>query len=51
MDNYSALGYVLEAMKNLDYTKEQIKEMEGEMRYLFDVKTIEEARDYYDCKH
>lgn len=47
MDNYSALGYVFEAMRNLGYKEEQIEMMESEMRFLFDVKTVEEARDYF----
>ncbi|MEG0450925.1 MAG: hypothetical protein RR595_13800 [Lysinibacillus sp.] len=45
MDNRQALGYMLLACKKLGYTKEQARAMYGEMYWLFDFKTEEEAED------
>ncbi|MYL36048.1 hypothetical protein GLW05_20975 [Pontibacillus yanchengensis] len=43
MDNRQAIGYMLLACKRAGYSKEQAKELFGEMYYLFDIKTEEEA--------
>jgi len=45
MDNSQALGYMLLACKKLGFDKETTKKIYGEMYYLFDIKTEEEAEE------
>ena len=45
MDNRQAIGYMLLACKRAKMTKEQAKKLYGEMYYLFDIKTEEEAEE------
>jgi hypothetical protein len=45
MDNRQAIGYMLLACKRLGYTKERTRELFGEMYYLFDIYTEEEAEE------
>lgn len=45
MDNYQALGYLLLACKELDLDLETVKKLKGEMMYMFDMKTEEEAEE------
>lgn len=47
MTNSEALGYMIKAMKNLDYSEDKIKEMEAEMNYCFDMLTEEQAENIY----
>lgn len=43
MENRQAIGYMLVACKNLGFTKEQAMRLLGEMYYMIDVKSGEEA--------
>lgn len=45
MNNRQAFVYMLLACKRLGFDKEQAKKIYGEMYYLFDVKTEEEAEE------
>jgi len=45
MDNKQATGYMLLACKNAGLDKETIKKLYGEMYWLFDMKTEEEAEE------
>ena len=47
MDNQAAIGYMILAAKRKGYTDEQIRELEGAMLYMMDMKTEEEAADAY----
>lgn len=47
--NNACLGYVIKALEELEYSEEEIKKIIGEMKYSFDMKTIEEAEKIY-CK-
>lgn len=47
MTNQSALGYMILAMKHKGYSDEQIREMEGAMLYMMDMKTEKEAAEAY----
>lgn len=47
MNNNSVRGYVLLAMKNLGYKKEDIERVIDELHYIFDIKTEEEAEKIY----
>lgn len=47
MDNQEAIGYMILAAKRKGYTDEQIRELEGAMLYMMDMKTEEEAADAY----
>ncbi len=47
--NNACLGYAIQAMANLRYTREQIQQVVDEMRSQFDVKSIEQADRIY-CK-
>jgi len=52
MDNRQAIGYMLLAVKNVGLDKETAKKLFGEMYYLFDIKTEEEAEEQgYDWYH
>lgn len=45
--NNSCLGYAIKAMENLKLDEETIKKVVSEMKYLFDVKTLEQAEEVY----
>jgi hypothetical protein len=45
MDNRQALGYMLLACKRAGLSKEETRKLLGEMYYLFDIKTEEEAEE------
>jgi hypothetical protein len=47
MTNQAALGYMILAMKRKGYTEEQIREVEGSMLYMMDMKTEKEAEEEY----
>lgn len=47
MTNAAAIGYAMIALANLGYNEEDAKKVEKEMYYLMDVKTEEEAEEYY----
>jgi hypothetical protein len=47
--NNACLGYAIQAMVNLRYTREQIQKVVDEMKSLFDVKLVGEADRIY-CK-
>lgn len=47
MTNQSAIGYMIMAMERKGYTEEQIREIEGSMLYMMDMKTEEEAAQAY----
>lgn len=47
MNNDSARGYIILAMKNLGYKKEDIEKVIDELHYVFDTKTEEEAEKLY----
>lgn len=52
MDNRQAIGYMLLAAKASGLDKATTKKLFGEMYYLFDVKTEEEAEEQgYDWYH
>ncbi|MDR4887972.1 hypothetical protein RGU12_10470 [Fredinandcohnia sp. QZ13] len=45
MNNRQAIGYMLLACKQLNYSKEQTRSLFGEMYNMFDLKTEEEAEE------
>lgn len=45
MDNRQALGYMLLACKQLGYSKEKARKLLGQMYYMFDIKTEDEAEE------
>ena len=47
--NNACLGYAIRAAKALKMTEKQIKDLVNEMKYCFDMRTIEEAKEEY-CK-
>lgn len=47
MTNQAALGYMILAAKRKGYTEEQIRELEGAMLYMMDMKTEDEAEKAY----
>lgn len=47
MTNDSVRGYVLLAMKNLKFKKEDIEKVIDELHYVFDVTSEEEAEKLY----
>ena len=47
MSNGTAIGYMILAMKQLDYTDEQIKEVERSMNDRMDLVTEERAYQVY----
>ncbi len=46
-DNYSALGYVILALKNTNCKKITIQKVINEMFILFDELTLKEAKEVY----
>lgn len=47
MNNDSCRGYVVQALKNLNYKLEEIEKVIDEMHYIFDVATEQEAETIY----
>ena len=47
MNNSTAIGYMILAMKYLGYKDAKIKEMESEMKYQMDMRTEEQADQTY----
>lgn len=45
MDNSQAIGYMLLAAKNTGLNKESTKKLFGEMYYMFDIKSEDEAEE------
>lgn|GEM_PF-6686003 len=50
-NNYSALGYVLLALKRANFKKTTIEKVIDEMFVLFDEMTLEEAKQAYFNKN
>ncbi len=48
MTNEAVKGYVILAMKNLGFKKEDIEKVIDELHYTFDIKTVEEAEKVYN---
>ena len=45
--NNACHGYVIWAMENCGFKPEDIKRVVGELHWVFDVKSIEEADEHY----
>lgn len=45
--NGACRGYVIYAMENCGFKPEDIKRVVGELHYVFDFKTLEEAEEHY----
>lgn len=45
--NNACRGYVIWAMENYGFKPEDIKRVVGELHWVFDVKSIEEADEHY----
>ena len=45
--NNACRGYVIWAMKNCDFKPEDIKRVVGELHWVFEMKSIEEADEHY----
>ena len=45
--NGACRGYVIRAIKNCDFTPDDIKRVVSELHYVFDIYGIEEAKAYY----
>lgn len=48
MDNTQAKGYVLKALKELNYSKEDIDKIISNLEYQFDMLTEYEAEEFYN---
>jgi len=48
MNNSAAVGYMILAMKSLNYTDKEIKDVEQEMLYKMDMRTEEQAENKYN---
>ena len=46
--NNACLGYVISAMKQAGYQREEIRKVIRYVYYEFDFKTIDEAKDIYN---
>ncbi len=46
-NNAACLGYIIKALENTNCEKAKIHEIIDEMRFLFDMKTVEEMEEYY----
>lgn len=47
MNNDSCRGYVIQALKNLNYDPEEIEKIIDEMHFVFDVATVQVAEEIY----
>lgn len=45
--NEACLGYVIKALENTDHESVEINSIIDEIRFLFDMKTVEEMEEYY----
>ena len=45
--NGACLGYAIKAMENLNYSKEDIQAFVAEMKWLFDIKAVDEADNHF----
>ena len=45
--NGACRGYVIYAMENCGFKPEDIRRVVGELHYVFDFKTLEEAEEHY----
>lgn len=46
--NNACRGYVIYAMENCGFSSEDIWRVVGELHYIFDFKTLEEAKHHYE---
>ena len=46
--NGACRGYVIYAMENCGFTPEEIQRVVGELYYVFDMKTLDEAEAHYE---
>ena len=46
--NNACRGYVIYAMENCGFSSEDIRRVVGELHYIFDFKTLEEAKHHYE---
>lgn len=47
MNNSTAIGYGLIALKSLGYSKKELEKFEAEMNYQLDMNTEDEAEEVY----
>lgn len=47
--NNSCKGYIIKAMENKDFKRADIEKIIGELKYVFDEMTLQQADNYY-CK-
>lgn len=45
--NGSCRGYIIYAMENCGFKPDDIKRVVGELHYVFDLKTLQEAEEHY----
>jgi len=50
-NNNACLGYAIKAMENTGVDNATIKNVVEEIKYLFDIRTVEEAVDIYLKSH
>ncbi|MDU3780165.1 MAG: hypothetical protein E7G43_09425 [Flavonifractor plautii] len=46
--NNACRGYVIYAMENCGFSPEDIRRVVGELHYVFDFTSLEEAQDHYE---
>ena len=46
--NNACRGYVIYAMENCGFSSEDIRRVVGELHYIFDIKTLQEAKHHYE---
>jgi hypothetical protein len=46
--NNACRGYVIYAMENCGFSPEDIRRVVGELHYVFDFKTLDEAQHHYE---
>lgn len=46
-NNGACRGYVIYAMENCGFSTEDIRRVVGELHYVFDIKTLQEAEEHY----
>ena len=49
--NNACRGYVIYAMENCGFSPEDIRRVVGELHYVFDFKTLDEAQHHYENGH
>lgn len=45
--NGACRGYVIYVMENCGFSTEDIRRVVGELHYVFDIKTLQEAEEHY----